>query len=128
MEYCGGTDFFVYLSKRGFKLDEKRAAEIIFKISSAIFYLHSFGIAHRDLKPENIMMTDSKDTADIRILDFGLSKFIGPGQTCTEPFGTLVLIKILNTNPYYHHINIYQHHINNLVLRKSRSSSKETIR
>lgn len=92
MEYCGGTDFYVYLSKRGFKLEEKRAAEIILKISTATFYLHSFGIAHRDLKPENILMVDNTETADLRILDFGLSKFIGPGQTCQEPFGTIVNI------------------------------------
>lgn len=92
MEYCGGADFYVYLSKRDFKLEEKRAAEIILKISNAIFYLHSFGIAHRDLKPENILMVDNTETADLRILDFGLSKFIGPGQTCQEPFGTIVNI------------------------------------
>ncbi len=94
MEYCGGSDFHVYLSKRSFKLEERRAAEIIYEISTAIFYLHSFGIAHRDIKPENILMTDNTDTADIRILDFGLSKFIGPGQKSQESFGTLVRLQI----------------------------------
>lgn len=90
MEYCSGGDFFVYLQKRGFKLPETRAAHIIHKLSAAVFYLHSYGIAHRDLKPENILMTDSSDNADVRILDFGLSKIIGPNETCTEPYGTLV--------------------------------------
>ena len=37
-------------------------------------------------------MTDNNDNADIRLLDFGLSKIIGPSETCTEPFGTLVKI------------------------------------
>lgn len=90
MEYCPGSDLFNYLEKRGFRLSEERASQIIYKISTAIFYLHSFGIAHRDLKPENILMTDDTDEADIRILDFGLSKIIGPDETCIEPFGTLV--------------------------------------
>ena len=90
MEHCSGGDLFSYIETRGFKLAEPRAAELIHKLSAACYYLHSYGIAHRDLKPENILMTDDTETADIRLLDFGLSKIIGPGETCTEPFGTLV--------------------------------------
>jgi len=90
MEFCAGGDLFNYIEKRDFKLSEPRAAQIIHKLSTAIFYLHSYGIAHRDLKPENILMTDDSEEADIRLLDFGLSKIIGPNETCTEPFGTLV--------------------------------------
>jgi len=55
----------------------------------AIQYLHSYGIVHRDLKLENIMMRDSTDRAEPVIVDFGLSKIIGPEQTANEPFGTL---------------------------------------
>ena len=94
MEYCSGGDLFSYIEARGFKVAEARAAELVHKLSAAIYYLHSYGIAHRDLKPENILMTDDTDKADIRLLDFGLSKIIGPGETCTEPFGTLVYIHI----------------------------------
>lgn len=90
MEFCEGGDLFSYIEQRGFRLAEPRAAEIIHKISAGIFYCHTYGIAHRDLKPENILMTDNTETADLRILDFGLSKIIGPGETCSEPFGTLV--------------------------------------
>ncbi len=35
-------------------------------------------------------MTDSSDTADIRLLDFGLSIILGPQDFCNDPFGTLV--------------------------------------
>lgn len=90
MEHCSGGDLFSYIEKRGFRLSESRAAQIIHKLCTAIFYLHSYGIAHRDLKPENILMTDQSEEADIRLVDFGLSKIIGPNETCTEPFGTLV--------------------------------------
>lgn len=92
MEYCAGGDLFSYIEKRGFKLQEKRASQIIHKLSTAMFYIHSYGIAHRDLKPENILMTDDTEEADIKLLDFGLSKIIGPDETCNEPFGTLVNI------------------------------------
>ena len=92
MEFCSGGDLFSYIEKRGFKLPEPKAAEIIHKLSAAIFYIHSYGIAHRDLKPENILMTDNTEGADVRLLDFGLSKIIGPTEFCNEPFGTIVNI------------------------------------
>ena len=88
MEYCGGGDLFSYIEKRGFKLKESKAAEIIHKLSTAIYYLHQYGIIHRDLKPENILMTNETDDSDIRLLDFGLGKIIGPNEYCHEPFGT----------------------------------------
>ena len=53
MEYCSGGDLFSYLEKRGFKLNEQRAAQLIHKLSTAIFYLHSYGLVHSELKPEN---------------------------------------------------------------------------
>ena len=40
-------------------------------------------------------MTDTTDESDIRLVDFGLSKIIGPNETCNEPFGTLVKNKNL---------------------------------
>lgn len=55
-----------------------------------MYYLHSYGIAHRDLKLENILMVDPTDNTDLKIVDFGLSKMIGPSETSTDPFGTLV--------------------------------------
>ena len=89
MEYCSGSDLFSYIEKSKFKLTEKKACEIIFKLCRALYYIHSYGIIHRDLKPENILMTDNSSKADIRILDFGLSKILGPDETCNEPYGTL---------------------------------------
>ena len=102
MEFCGGGDLFSYIEKRGFQLKESRAAEIIHKLSTALYYLHQYGIIHRDLKPENILMTDEKDDADIRLLDFGLGKIIGPNEFCTEPFGTFSYAapEVLLEKPY----------------------------
>jgi len=102
MEHCSGGDLFSYIEKRGFKLPEQRASQIVHKLCAAIFYIHSYGIAHRDLKPENILMTDSTEDADIRLLDFGLSKIIGPTQNCTEPYGTLSYVapEVLLEHPY----------------------------
>lgn len=52
-------------------------------------FLHEIGIMHRDIKLENVMMTDSSDTASLKIIDLGLAKFIGPTQKTNEPFGTV---------------------------------------
>lgn len=52
-------------------------------------YLHSYGIIHRDIKLENIMMTDDTDKAIPKLVDFGLSKIVGPNEGCKETCGTL---------------------------------------
>ena len=109
MEYCAGGDLFSYLEKRDFKIKEKRAAEIIHKLCTAVYFLHQYGIVHRDLKPENILMTDKSDNADIRLLDFGLGKIIGPGEKCKEPFGTFSYVspEILQEKPYDFKVDLF---------------------
>ena len=90
MENLSGGDLFTYLEKRKFTIPESRAKIIAHQITTALYYLHSFGIAHRDLKPENILMEDTSENTDLKIVDFGLSKIIGPNETSLDPFGTLV--------------------------------------
>jgi serine/threonine protein kinase len=97
-----GKDLFDYIAKRDYVLPEERAKSIMFQIIQGVHYLHSFGIVHRDLKLENIMMSDQKEQASPKIVDFGLSKIIGPNETANEPFGTLgyVAPEVLKKQPY----------------------------
>lgn len=37
------------------------------------------------------MMVDDSNESSIKLVDFGLSKILGPTETSTEPFGTLVI-------------------------------------
>ena len=90
MENLSGGDLFTYLEKRKFTITEQRAKVISHQIATALYYLHSYGVAHRDLKQENILMADSSHDSDLKIVDFGLSKIIGPNETSLDPFGTLV--------------------------------------
>jgi serine/threonine protein kinase len=90
MESLSGGDLFTYLEKRKFAISEQRAKNMSHQIATALYYLHSFGVAHRDLKPENVLMVDNSENADLKIVDFGLSKIIGPNETSLDPFGTLV--------------------------------------
>ena len=71
MEQLNGGDLFSYLEKRKFTVSESRAKKMSHQIATALYYLHSFGVAHRDLKPENILMVDDSDSSDLKIVDFG---------------------------------------------------------
>ena len=109
MEYCSGGDLFSYLEQRNYMLKEKDACIIIYKLCKAIYYIHSYGIVHRDIKPENILMTSNENNADIRLLDFGLGKILGPGEFCHEPFGTLSYVapEVLCERPYNKAVDLW---------------------
>ena len=101
MEYCSGQDLFEKITntKEGGSFTEQKAAFIMKKLFLAINHCHSNGVTHRDLKPENIMYKENKDQktsydqADIKIIDFGLSKMLQPSE--------LVSMKTLVGTPYY---------------------------
>ena len=109
MEALSGGDLFTYLEKRQFTISEKRAKELSHQLATALYYLHSFGIAHRDLKPENILIASDSDTAECKIVDFGLSKIIGPNETSLDPFGTLSYVapEVLLQKPYGKEVDIW---------------------
>ena len=90
-------------------MSEERLAKDIFQIASGLKYLHQFGILHRDLKPENIMLTDNSDKYFVKIMDFGLSKILGPQEKVADGFGTLSFVapEVLIRQPYDKRIDIW---------------------
>ncbi|KAJ6243735.1 aurora a [Anaeramoeba flamelloides] len=74
LEYAQGGELYKVLCKCG-KFSEKRAANYIANLSSAVHYFHSKNVIHRDIKPENILIT--KD-GTLKIADFGFSVFTNP--------------------------------------------------
>jgi len=109
MEYCSGGDLLSYFEYHEYELPEAKVCEIVHKLSMAVYYLHSYGIVHRDLKPENILMTDLSSSADMRLLDFGLSKIVGNDEKCTEPYGTLSFVapEVLQGKPYDKSVDLW---------------------
>ncbi len=73
MEYCNGGELFDQIVKAK-KFTEKKAANIMSQIVSAVKHLHSLGICHRDLKPENFLLANKREDGEIKLIDFGLSK------------------------------------------------------
>jgi serine/threonine protein kinase len=109
MELLEGGDLFSYLEKRKFKIPEQRASKIIHSLAAGLYYLHSYGIVHRDIKPENVLMATKAEDSDVKIVDFGLSKMVGPSQLCTEPFGTLSYVapEVLQQKPYGKAVDVW---------------------
>jgi len=102
MEYMAGNDMFDFLQRKNFALPEEKVRELLIQLILAVRYLHSFGIVHRDLKLENIMMSSKENDATPKLVDFGLSKIIGPNEKASEPFGTVgyVAPEVLKRQPY----------------------------
>jgi len=68
-ELCDGGDLYTRLP-----YTEKDSAYITGKLLSAVKYMHDHAIVHRDLKFENIMFENKNNGAEIKVIDFGLSK------------------------------------------------------
>jgi hypothetical protein len=109
MEYLSGGDFDSYLKNNKFNFNEKFVANTMNQIASGIKYLHDYGIVHRDLKPENIMLSKPGDNAVIKIMDFGLSKILGPLEKVVDGYGTLSFVapEVLIRQPYNNKIDIW---------------------
>ena len=109
MELMEAGDLFSYLERRKFRIPERDAARITHSLAAGLYYLHNYGIVHRDLKPENILMVSEDDDSDVKIMDFGLSKMIGPSELCTEPFGTLTYVspEVLQNKPYGKSVDVW---------------------
>ena len=93
MEYCKGGELFdrIVAAQR---FSERHAADIISQMLSSVKHLHDRGIVHRDLKPENFLMDDTTENAEVKLIDFGLSKRFSE-QSEVERMHTVV------GTPYY---------------------------
>jgi serine/threonine protein kinase len=70
-------------------LAEQSASRIIESLLRAVDYLHENNIVHRDIKPENILFESTRDDAEIRLIDFGLSRRHVDGEApMSNPVGT----------------------------------------
>eukprot|EP00917_Polyrhabdina_sp_WS-2016_P023088 GHVP01049994.1.p1 GENE.GHVP01049994.1~~GHVP01049994.1.p1 ORF type:complete len:527 (+),score=116.82 GHVP01049994.1:1766-3346(+) len=88
--YTGGELFDEIISRK--KFSEIDAAKLFRQIMSGIAYMHKMNIVHRDLKPENLLLADKTPTANIKIIDFGLSTYTDPQQRLKDKIGTAYYI------------------------------------
>lgn len=88
-ELCRGGDLFDRLDAQPEEhYGEAQCARLIKQILAAVRYIHSKGIIHRDLKLENFLFDVEGPNAELKMIDFGLSKHFQLGETHHEPVGT----------------------------------------
>lgn len=112
MEYLEGETLNNYLKKTACEnVSEKLIALIIKQLIEIVQYLNNFGIIHRDIKPENIIINvkNSSELNSLKLIDFGLSKILGPSERALEGYGTLTYVspEILQRKPYNYMVDIW---------------------
>ncbi len=75
MEFLSGESVADTIKKRG-SLSVDSVLKISTQICKALGYAHAQRIVHRDLKPSNIMLLDQAADEFIKVVDFGIMKFI----------------------------------------------------
>ncbi|GMI38934.1 hypothetical protein TrCOL_g150 [Triparma columacea] len=89
LELCTGGEMLDSLnSQDGFHYTERHACDYVKTMVNAIRYIHDHNITHRDLKLENFLLQDNTDKADLKLIDFGLSRHFRPNMKLTVPVGT----------------------------------------
>ena len=82
MEHANAGELFDYIVRHS-RVDDITASKFLDMILLGVEHLHKNGVCHRDLKPENLLL--EKDTATLKIIDFGLSNLYAPPN---EPLHT----------------------------------------
>ena len=73
LSFAEEENFSTTQLKRAHSMRMKR--KFIKQLLSAIKHLHDRNICHRDLKPENILFESNSKEAQVKLIDFGLSKY-----------------------------------------------------
>eukprot|EP00808_Paulinella_micropora_P000069 g11292.t1 len=76
LELLRGEELFQKITASEKGLGKETTVKYFYQLLLAVKYLHERGVVHRDLKPSNIMVT----SAGIKLVDFGLSAIVQPGQ------------------------------------------------
>jgi serine/threonine protein kinase len=99
MEQLQGWDLQTVLAERGM-LSVPEAIRHVLQACEGLAEAHGLGIVHRDLKPENLFLATTPEGVVLKILDFGISKDIGPA-IAPGPCSTLTKDGSAVGSPYY---------------------------
>ncbi|XP_074835060.1 serine/threonine-protein kinase 17A-like [Carettochelys insculpta] len=85
---AGGEIFQQCVAEEDEAFTEQDVIRLARQILRGVAYLHQHNVVHLDLKPQNILLTSSSPLGDIRIVDFGLSRWVDTGGEVREILGT----------------------------------------
>lgn len=75
MEFVDGTTLADRIASEG-SLSIEETMRIFEQICDGVAYAHGKKIVHRDIKPSNIVVSGSGDSLKVKLLDFGIAKFL----------------------------------------------------
>jgi serine/threonine-protein kinase len=67
------------LLERERRLSPERTVRLLRQLLAGLVAAHGAGVVHRDLKPENLWLIGKGAEQRLKILDFGIAKFLQPG-------------------------------------------------
>jgi eukaryotic-like serine/threonine-protein kinase len=86
MEHVDGIPIDAWADRRDLAVPER--LRLFRSVCDAVQFAHRNLIVHRDLKPANILVTES---GDVKLLDFGIAKFLGREDASLTRAGDRVL-------------------------------------
>jgi serine/threonine-protein kinase len=92
MELLEGESLNARLTRIG-RLPPEQASRLCRQVAGALNAAHEAGIVHRDLKPDNIFLVPDPDIVGgerAKVLDFGIAKLTGPGDTRKTKTGAVM--------------------------------------
>ena len=69
------------LLERERRVSPERAVRLLRQLLRGLYAAHQAGVVHRDLKPENLWLLGTGLEQRLKILDFGIAKFLQPGAS-----------------------------------------------
>ena len=113
MEYVNGETVESRVAQRGV-MDRKEFCTVAEQTLEGLLAAHHAGLLHRDLKPSNLMLTRlPSGSVQVKILDFGIARFLNSGTTTTEKTGSVtgsihcIAPEILNRDPVDERSDLY---------------------
>ncbi|CAI2354591.1 unnamed protein product [Caenorhabditis sp. 36 PRJEB53466] len=86
-EFVSGGELFEKILEDDSLMSEEEVRDYMHQILMGVSHMHKNQIVHLDLKPENILLK-SKNSTDLKIIDFGLARKLDPKKSVKLLFGT----------------------------------------
>ncbi|ESO99756.1 hypothetical protein LOTGIDRAFT_141643, partial [Lottia gigantea] len=87
LELLSGGELFDRLVEQDYDLTEEDCITYMKQVCQGVQHMHQQNSIHLDLKPENVMCV-TKDSKDVKIIDFGLAQKLEEGKAIKVLFGT----------------------------------------
>jgi serine/threonine-protein kinase len=93
MECLEGRSLDKVLGWGGGRMPISLVVDYVLQACEGVAEAHAAGIVHRDLKPSNLFLAQTSDgTARLKLIDFGVSKFVEPSPDTTRLTSTRELV------------------------------------